>query len=303
MMKIKIGIPKSLLYYKYYDLWNTFFNELGCKIIYSPDSNKEILEDGKNLVVDESCLAMKIYMGHVKYLTGKCDYILVPRIDCLKKDETLCTNFHALYDLTKNLFQSKLLNYNIDVEKGETEKKGLMKVGLELGFKKRNIRKAYKRALEVSRYEASKRVVLNKRNLKKKDPLKILLVGHSYNVYDEIVGKPIINFLETNDVEIIYAHQNEKYEKSYKKISKTLYWTFNKELVNGIVEYERKVDGIILLTVFPCGPDSLVNEVITRKVKKPIINIIIDELNSETGLETRLESFVDILARIKGVVF
>ena len=301
-MKIKIGIPKSLLYYKYYDLWDTFFNELGCRVIYSPNSNKEILEDGKNLVVDESCLAMKINMGHIKYLVDKCDYILIPRTPCLKKDETTCTNFYALYDLCANLFDVKILNYNIDVERGETEKKGFMKVGLELGFKNKDIRKAYKKALETSRYEASKRVILNKRNLKKKDPLKILLVGHPYNVYDELVGMPIIKFLENENIEIIYAHQNDKYEHAYKKISKTLYWTFNKELVNGVVSYEKKVDGIILLTVFPCGPDSLVNEVIIGSVKKPIINIIIDELNSQTGLETRLESFVDILASSKGVI-
>ena len=56
------------------------------------------------------------------------------------------------------------------------------------------------------------------------------------------------------------------------------------------------MDGIILLSTFPCGPDSLCNEMIIRKIKdKPIITIIVDELNNDAGLITRLESFIEIL--------
>ena len=34
--------------------------------------------------------------------------------------------------------------------------------------------------------------------------------------------------------------------------------------------YKNSVDGILLLTTFPCGPDSLVNEMIISKIKKPL---------------------------------
>ena len=50
------------------------------------------------------------------------------------------------------------------------------------------------------------------------------------------------------------------------------------------------------MSTFPCGPDSLVNELLIRKIKDiPTINILIDEQNANTGLETRLESFIDII--------
>jgi predicted nucleotide-binding protein (sugar kinase/HSP70/actin superfamily) len=56
------------------------------------------------------------------------------------------------------------------------------------------------------------------------------------------------------------------------------------------------VDGIILLSSFPCGPDSMVNEIILRKVQnKPILNLILDGQEGSAGMETRLESFVDII--------
>ena len=60
------------------------------------------------------------------------------------------------------------------------------------------------------------------------------------------------------------------------------------------------MDGIILISSFPCGPDSLSNEMILRKVKGiPMISIIRDELNSTTGLITRLESFIDLIKERK----
>lgn len=79
-------------------------------------------------------------------------------------------------------------------------------------------------------------------------------------------------------------------------ISSTLPWTFNKELVGSIAIYKEKVDGIILVTSFPCGPDSLVNEMIIRRFKeKPTISLVLDGQEGTAGMETRLESFVDII--------
>ena len=65
---------------------------------------------------------------------------------------------------------------------------------------------------------------------------------------------------------------------------------------------DAKIDGIITLTAFGCGPDSLMVERITRKAKrfnKPLLNLTIDEQTGEAGFITRLEAFVDMLFRKK----
>ena len=62
MDKLTIGIPKALLYYKYKDLWISFFENLNLNVIISPNTNKEILDNGKKYVIDEACLSMKIFM-------------------------------------------------------------------------------------------------------------------------------------------------------------------------------------------------------------------------------------------------
>ena len=100
------------------------------------------------------------------------------------------------------------------------------------------------------------------------------------------------------NIEIIYADRlDHKTAKLYaESLSPTLYWTYSKELIGAINYYQYSIDGVLFLTAFPCGPDSLVNELIMRKIRElPMINILIDEQTSSTGLETRLESFIDIL--------
>ena len=90
--QIKIGIPKAFLYYRYSILWKKFFELLGIKVIISPETNKEIIERGKELSIDEACLSSKIYFGHVSYLVDKCDYLLVPRVSDYGKGNKVCVN-------------------------------------------------------------------------------------------------------------------------------------------------------------------------------------------------------------------
>ena len=295
-----IGIPKGLLYYKYHYLWETFFDELSIDYIVSPDTNKEIMDKGTSYAIDEACLSSKIYLGHVEYLIDKCDYILVPRISNYGNDGTVCTKFQAIYDVVSNTFRNrdiKLLHYNIDYKNSETEVKAFIKIGKFLGKKKRSSMRAY-----IIAKQAEKTAIImdekRQEQLFDEDKIKILLIAHHYNIYDKYIGQPIVDWLKDNDVVPIIgdiANKNEALERST-EISETLPWAYNKELVGSIAMYRDKVDGIILIDSFNCGSDSLVNDIIIRRVKdKPILNMVIDGQDASAGVETRLESFLDII--------
>ena len=132
----------------------------------------------------------------------------------------------------------------------------------------------------------------------KNDNLKILVVAHQYNLYDEYIGKQVIKYLEKENITVLTSDifPNNHGLVDCQEISKTLYWTMNKELMAAVCKYKNLVDGIILISTFPCGPDSLANELIIRKVKNiPISYLTFDNNSSDTGLITRLESFVDII--------
>lgn len=293
---IAVGIPKALLYYNYHVLWEHFFYELGIDLIYSKCTDKEMLEYGKSYAIDEACLSLKIYLGHIKYLVDKVDYILVPRIVSLKKHDKTCTNFYALYDIVNNLFDTKIINYNIDVDSHISERKAFIKLGKDLGFSSSVSSHAYMKAKRIAKRNA-KHKFIKQSHLLESNKIKILLAGHPYNLRDKLIGGIVVNILTKIGVEVIYSDIYDEREPKdrYKSILPHLYWTYNQDIVNSILYYLDKVDGIIMLTSFPCGPDSLTNEMCLRKITKPIINLIIDELSSEVGLETRIESFVDIV--------
>ena len=296
-----IGIPRAFLYYRYHVLWETFFEELGIDYIVSPETNKEIVKQGMTHAIDESCLSSKIYTGHVDYLIDKCDYIFIPRVASFgDRKEIVCSKFQAIYDVIKNTYREKdlkILYYSIDVHNKETELKGFMKMGKFLGKSKTQVLKAYYIAKQAEK--THKMIELNnQKTALKNNKLKILIVSHPYNIYDKYVGEPIINAIKDMDCEPILGcvvDEKEAREKA-KIVSATLPWTFNKELVGSIDIYKDKIDGIVLVSSFPCGPDSLVNEMIIRRFKeKPIINLILDGQEGTAGMETRLESFVDII--------
>jgi predicted nucleotide-binding protein (sugar kinase/HSP70/actin superfamily) len=302
MKNIKIGIPRALLYYQYKDLWFTFFNELKCPIIVSDKTNKETIKEGSKYLIDESCLSMKIYIGQVSNLVERVDYLLVPRLIHLKRKEKLCTNFSALYDLVHNIFpEVKILNYNIDTKKCLFPFVEFIKMGRKVEHNLFKVVIAYIKAIRFEKRNRHKKII-KQRHLLENNNLKILLVGHPYNLYDKLIGEPIDRFLKKNNVNVIYSdlYDKKRLKKEYKKISTSIYWTYSKELMGSIIHYKDKVDGIIMITTFPCGVDSLTNEMCLRKVKDtPITNIVIDDLDSEAGLITRLESFIDIIKERK----
>ncbi|MEG0826450.1 MAG: acyl-CoA dehydratase activase-related protein [Bacilli bacterium] len=297
---MKIGIPRAFLYYRYQYLWEVFFKELGCEIVLSPETNKKIIKTGSYYSIDESCLSSKIYLGHVESLINKCDYILIPRIATYGRNQIVCSKFQSAYDVVKNVFKDKeikILDYNIDYQKKQTEFKAFFKMGHKLKKKKFEILRAYFMAKQAEKIKHEMSVE-KQQELLKKDKIKILLVAHSYNIYDKYIGEPIINYLKELDVIPIIAEivNRDDAVKKAKEISPTLKWNYNKELLGAIEIYKKNVDGIILITSFPCGPDSLVNELIIRKIKdKPTISLILDEQEGTAGRETRLESFIDII--------
>ncbi len=292
----KVGIPRGIFYYYYKDIWTNFFDALEIPYIISPKTNKKIMKMGMRNANDEMCLSMKIYIGHIIYLKDKCDSLLVPRIDNFKCNNQTCTNFLALYDIVSNMIDKPLLNYNIDLENKKTLKKGLYNIGFKLGKDKKEISKAYKYALSEYKDRRKTEIKKNIKNLAS-DKLKILIVSHPYNTYDEIIGADIIKYLENNDIKIIFSDMFDsgKVNKLSLKYSKDIYFKYNKDNIGALKYCENKIDGVIFISSFPCGPDSIVNELVLRKIKLPYLNLIVDDSSGFAGIETRLESFIDML--------
>jgi len=345
VVKLKIGIPKAFLYYKYQIMWRSFFEELGFEVVVSPNTNKKILDMGINSSIDESCTSAKIYMGHVEWLIGKCDVIFVPRVVTFEDGDATCTKFYGIYDIVRATFpDANFIGYSIDYDEKQTERKAFMKLGSNLinlyqnigdsapeppqgsnapltpiekprkarffgkvlrgsggTFSKvpsgRVIKKAYENAVAALE-EFEKNLESRQEAVLQSEGLKVLVVAHPYNIYDKLIGEPIVRTLEELGANVLYADVPDSTSMcgKSKALARSMYWRYNKELTGSVEYYKDKIDGIIFMTTFPCGPDSLAIELIMRKIKDvPMTNLIIDSNFGEAGLNTRIESFIDIL--------
>ena len=96
----------------------------------------------------------------------------------------------------------------------------------------------------------------------------------------------------------------EEMNKGLVALNTNLYWANELEISGAAGSFmtNKDIDGVITLTAFGCGPDSLMVERITRyskRLQKPLLNLTVDEHTGEAGFITRIEAFTDMLLRKK----
>jgi predicted nucleotide-binding protein (sugar kinase/HSP70/actin superfamily) len=307
-----VGIPRSLFYYKYYPLWKTFFEELGAEIVFSDFTNKRVLDDGVKVCVDEACLPVKLFHGHVLNLIGKVDCIFIPRFTSISKNEYVCPKFGGLPDMIRHTIKN--LPDIIDTEVNmRTNKRNSLKAAYETAVyftgDKRLIKKACKKAINHyrrSREKAKEGFVKVLQEAKKKDALRIAVIGHPYNIHDRYINMDMLNKIQKSGAEIITIDMIDEaiINQEAAKLKKPMFWNFGRKALGGAFYMIKQgkqgnIDGIIYIMSFGCGIDSFICDLIERKIKRettlPFIALNIDEHTGEAGLNTRLEAFIDMI--------
>ncbi len=328
-MKYRVGIPRALLYYKYPVLWTTFFEELGVEVVISPETNKKIKEVSISSAPDEDCYSTKLYFGHVLELVGDVDYLFIPRLGSDHKFNVGCPKFIALAEVLKSMFPElpEIIMPFFSKAKNNHGKLKILKIIFSIGSKFTHnplkILRAGKRAFSAH-HDYKKNLVISEEKLKKwensevylndipvqeheKGTLKIALVGHPYVINDELASLNIRKILELNGVDIITSEQMPRslIEKQMEKLDYNMYFDNERELLGTVMHFieSKTIDGILHLVVFCCGPDSLIGEMSTRFSKRdpeiPLLQLVLDELTSEAGINTRIEAFLDMIERRK----
>ena len=233
MNNITIGIPRALFYYKYKYLWCSFFKELGINILISPYTDEQIMQIGKS-ISNKVCLPLQIYFGHVQYLINKVNYILIPRIN----NNESCYYYNSLYDITNNIFDTKILDYNIDNKVNEEE--AFINMGKKLGFSKQTIINAYKLAKKEEYKQRKINYLLQVRKINR-DNKKVLIIGEDYIYQDEYIKNKLINFIKDENIEIFYSNIINPDIKSYKKAIKS-----------NIKCLKKSINKTIVITTEPC---------------------------------------------------
>ncbi|MCE7738145.1 MAG: CoA protein activase [Candidatus Heimdallarchaeota archaeon] len=202
----------------------------------------------------------------------------------------------------------------IELEKGISDKIALKSFRMVVDAENlREVRKLKKRIPEL--FENNVEVD------KTANPLKIVICGELYVVFEQTLNLDIHRRL--NDMGIIvknsvtvssYLDAGHKanpfitmhYEKARKAAKPYLENRCGGETlenIGDIILYKKKGwDGVVHLYPFSCMPEIITRSFIpqiSRDHNIPVISFVLDEHTGETGFQTRIEAFVDLLERRK----
>jgi predicted nucleotide-binding protein (sugar kinase/HSP70/actin superfamily) len=321
-LSVRIGIPRSLFYFRFIPLWETFFQELGAEVIVSEPTNRGILDDGVKSCVDEACLPVKLFHGHVLNLKDRVDYLFVPRFTSISKKEYICPEFGGLPDMVRHTLKDlpPLIDTEINMRRSESNAaKAAAEMAAYLGGSGRDAKRALKAALESYRdfrYQALCGVMpftdqagngardLHSgsdgtragNRLPRDVPLRavaaptarIAVIGHPYVLYDRYVSMDLLGKLRRlgADVRTMEMVDDADIREHCSRLRKPMFWNHGRRAYGAALHLAARggIDGMICVTSFGCGIDSFINDLIERRVRTEYgIPFIIMTVDEHTG--------------------
>ncbi|MBO8167581.1 MAG: 2-hydroxyglutaryl-CoA dehydratase [Thermoanaerobacteraceae bacterium] len=314
-MSRTIGIPATLTYYSYFPFWQTFFTRLGYKVIASPLSSKQIVDWGVKETVNDACIPIKLFHGHVVALRDKVDYLFIPRMVSVDGKATFCPKFLGLPDMIRASIAGlpRLIDERIELKNGA---RGLLKTCYKIGSNLKEtpakILRAYWAACKAH-WQYQKLLIqgvlpgeiLHQQEIvavhDRRSAVNLAVLGYPYEVHDPFISVNLLQHLAAMNVkvwtvEMVPTHVLAKFRHC---LPKNLFWHYSNRVVWACYYYLRQpIDGIIHVSAFGCGPDAMVDKLIELEAKKhnmPFMTLTIDEHTGEAGAVTRLEAFIDMV--------
>lgn len=322
-----IGIPRALSYYNNYPFYYGFFKALGINIVISDKTTTALINEGSKYVVSDTCLPIKVYVGHVMNLLSKgVTTIFVPAICSVGYKINNCSKIRGLPEIIRNVIKTpiKIIEPTLDLTENVgfydfcndlaaqlniTDKK-LIKAAIEAGWER------YDAFMGMTQKGISYKAALNNaingiyenRIVELVKPLSVVIMAHGYNLFDEKISMNLLQKLDKMNIKAYTALNVSKDDalKSIHQLGELRYWANELDLTGTAAYYllNKKIDGIIALSAFGCGPDSLMVDEIyyhAKQLHMPMLHLTIDEHTGEAGFITRLEAFIDMLERKKRI--
>ena len=308
----KVGLPRALIFHEIYPLWHAFLTELGLEIVLSDATNKEIIHEGAELSVAETCFPVKVALGHVLNLVRKdIDYIFLPSVINLPKDDPrltdsfVCPYVQSLpYTVKASVdFEAAgievlqpVVYLGVDPVKGRNS---LLHMGKRLAKSPREVKAAIKKGQEAQDRFSRRMQERGAEVLAElpDDARAVVIVSRSYNGCDQGANLDIPRKLRNMGVWAIPMDYLPLEERTLPEEYANMYWHYGRKILSGaecIIDDDRL--HALYMTNFGCGPDSFLNKFFKERLGgRPCLTIEVDEHSADAGMITRCEAFLDSL--------
>ncbi len=318
---VRMGIPRALLYFRYFPFWQTFFKELGFEVVVSNPIYREQVEEGFKYADEDNCIPIKMAFGHALTLRDHVDFLFVPRLLSLDRSSCFCPRTAGLPEMLRYSIPNlpPILDPYVDERhRGSTLSSSFLEMAKRLGRRSKETKDALQQAFKAYQEfrEKSKEGNLNPflSPLKKGgNPVheaqkkRVAVVGHPYCLYDPFFNFNALRIIEESGAMVVTQEKVSPVEidSEIGRFGKDIYWTFGREILGGGLHFlhSHQIDGLIYLTCFSCGVDSMIEPLLSHKVKEEgralYLCLMIDEHTGAGGMMTRLEAFLETIERRK----
>ena len=307
-----VGLPLALGMYETAPLWHGIFTSLGCRVLLTGASTKEMYSEGQfSIPSDTVCYPAKLMHGHIAELTKKKpDAIFYPRL-------TYNTNEHSgknHYNCPVVAYYSDLLSCNVEAFADtrfvfpylniNSEKELARELYRELApigsFTRAQIKAAVKSGFEaLEKYKSAvraegERVI----SLAREKDLRIMvLAGRPYHIDPEVshgIDKLAcsLGFAVVSEDAVAHLHAPEEVDVLDQ-------WTYHSRLYRAAHWVCENDDAqLVQLVSFGCGIDAITTDEVRSILEsrgKLYTQIKIDEITNLGAVKIRLRSMIGAL--------
>ncbi len=302
-----IGLPRSLITYELFPFLDGFLRGLGFNPVLSEPTNRRILEQGVELAASDTCLPVKIALGHVQHLLAQgIKSMFLPAVISLPKHADfftrsfVCPNIQTLPDVVRAVFgdrvdvQSPALYF--DRGRAGVEK-SLFNLGRQLGASRPQIRRALQAGAERQQEVEKKIRETGRQILSALNQTAFVICGRAYNGYDLGLNLDLPKIIRDLGVPCLPIDFLPLDFSTLQEDFYNMYWHCGQRLL-AAAETIRRDPRLypVYISNFSCGPDSFLVRFFKEKLgRKPALFIEVDEHSGDAGFVTRCEAFYDSL--------
>lgn len=294
---LRVGIPHAMGFYEHGPVWARMFAMLGCDVVFSPLTSRQILDWGVRAAATEFCLPVKVLAGHVCALDGKVDVIFLPRYLSSAAGEMSCPKACALPDVVRLSMEHpvEVLEVAVDPDRFRDahEAVELGPVAARLGLPEETVRAALAQA---GCRQAAAAPELPGRT--------IVLLGHPYVLEDPCVSMELAQKLRGRGFGVAVPRDLPYAERraDVHPYDGKAFYTIGLDILGAAHAFARRpeVRGMIYLSPFGCGVDALAAAHVEQHLREggrriPFMKLTVDEQTGEAGFDTRVEAFLDMM--------
>lgn len=311
--KKTIGVPLTLIMFKFFPMVNAFFRNLGFNVVLSHASNEETIRLSQRYAQGETCYPVKLIYGHMMQLAEqKVDYIFLPSIHTIRHPHAGAEHNYAcpyMQTAARVVFENlglekrgiRLLSPVLDLELGaKMMGMAMLDTGAALGFARpRCVPGLLRGAVAVNRYTENVEKMGRELMAQLKPEDKVLvLITRNYGLSDPVLNMGIPEILLSRGYKVMTLGHLPGMSLDLSADYPGMYWPFGDHLLSGakLIAHHPNLYAVYL-TNHGCGPDTLISHMFREEMgEKPYLQIEVDEHYSRVGVITRIEAFLNSIS-------